>query len=198
MYLDGKQQVELKVEQLNQRLTELGIPQLRFEFEPKLSLIRLTYQRKPCFDVIDYEISDYYDDLIEWLNYHEGNLFLYQQMVSHFKGAFARLIKLDDGSLGLTLNGLTYQFGYLNGQLLVVCSKNYEKDLLELGTKFDEMKLERVIVPKEKNPMWTKCSVGKMIPETEVEETLLRIESDYKNFEEMFVYQTAQITDNQR
>lgn len=196
MYLDGKQQVELKVEQLNQRLTELGIPQLRFEFEPKLSLIRLTYQKKPCFDVIDYEISDYYDDLIEWLNYHEGNLFLYQQLVSHFKGAFARLIKLDDGSLGLTSNGLTYQFSYLNGQLLVVCSKNYEKDLLELGTKFDEMKLERVIVPKEKNPMWTKCSVGKMIPETEVEETLLRIESDYKNFEEMFVYQTAQITDN--
>lgn len=196
MYIDGKQQVEVKVEQLNQKLIELGIPQLRFEFEPKLSLIRLTYQRKPCFDVIDYEISDYYDDLIEWLNYHEGNLFLYQQQVSHFKGAFARLIKLDDGSLGLTLNGLTYQFGYLNGQLLVVCSKNYEKDLLELGTKFDEMKLERVIVPKEKNPMWTKCSVGKMIPETEVEETLLRIESDYKNFEDMFVYQTAQITDN--
>lgn len=45
MYLDGKQQVELKVEQLNQRLTELSIPQLRFEFEPKLSLIRLTYQK---------------------------------------------------------------------------------------------------------------------------------------------------------
>ena len=196
MYLDGKQQVELKVEQLNQKLTELGIPQLSFEFELKLSLIRLTYQRKPCFDVIDYEISDYYDDLIEWLNYHEGNLFLYQQLVSHFKGAFVRLIKLDDGSLGLTLNGLTYQFGYLNGQLLVVCSKNYEKDLLELGTKFGEMKLERVIVPKEKNPMWTKCSLGKMIHETEVEETLLRIESDYKNFEDMFVYQTAQITDN--
>ena len=196
MYLDGKQQVELKVEQLNQKLTELGIPQLSFEFELKLSLIRLTYQRKPCFDVIDYEISYYYDDLIEWLNYHEGNLFLYQQLVSHFKGAFARLIKLDDGSLGLTSNGLTYQFGYLNGQLLVVCSKNYEKDLLELGTKFGEMKLERVIVPKEKNPMWTKCSVGKMIHETEVEEILLRIESDYKNFEDMFVYQTAQITDN--
>ena len=196
MYLDGKQQVELKVEQLNQRLTELGIPQLSFEFEPKLSLIRLTYQRKPCFDVIDYEISDYYDALIEWLNYHEGNLFLYQQLVSHFKGAFARLIKLDDGSLGLTSNDLTYQFGYLNGQLLVVFSKNYEKDLLELGTKFGAMKLERVIVPKEKNPMWTKCSVGKMIHETEVEETLLRIESDYKNFEDMFVYQTAQITDN--
>ena len=196
MYIDGKQQVEVKVEQLNQKLIELGIPQVRFEFEPKISLIRLTYQKKPTFDVIDYEISDYYDDLIEWLNYHEGNLFLYQQQVSHFKGAFARLIKLDDGSLGLTLNGLTYQFGYLNGQLLVVCSKNYEKDLLELGTKFDEMKLERVIVPKEKNPMWTKCSVGKMIPETEVEETLLRIESDYKNFEDMFVYQTAQITDN--
>ena len=196
MYLDGKQQVELKVEQLNQRLTELGISQLSFEFEPKLSLIRLTYQKKPCFNVIDYEISDYYDNLIEWLNYHEGNLFLYQQLVSHFKGAFARLIKLDDGSLGLTSNGLTYQFGYLNGQLLVVCSKNYEKDLLELGTKFGEMKLERVIVPKEKNPMWTKCSVGKMIHETEVEEILLRIKSDYKNFEDMFVYQTAQITDN--
>lgn len=196
MYIDGKQQVELKVEQLNQKLIELGIPQLRFEFEPKISLIRLTYQKKPTFDVIDYEISDYYDYLTDWLDYHEGNLFLYQQLVSHFKGAFARLMKLDDGSLGLTSNGLTYQFGYLNGQLLVVCSKNYEKDLLELGTKLGEMKLERVIVPKEKNPMWTKCSVGKMIHETEVEETLLRIESDYKNFEDMFVYQTAQITDN--
>lgn len=196
MYLDGKQQVELKVEQLNQRLTELGIPQLRFEFEPKLSLIRLTYQRKPCFDVIDYEISDYYDDLIEWLNYHEGNLFLYQQLVSHFKGAFARLIKLDDGSLGLTLNGLTYQFGYLNGQLLVVCSKNYEKDLLELGTKLGEMKIERVIVPKEKNPMWSKCILGRVIQETDLLETLDFINSEFENFEGMFVNQTTRITDN--
>lgn len=196
MYIDGKQQVELKVEQLNQRLTELGIPQLRFEFEPKISLIRLTYQKKLTFDVIDYEIRDYYEDLTDWLDYHEGYLPLYRQLVSHFKGAFAHLIKLDDGSLALTSNGLNYQFGYLNGQLLVVCSKNYEKDLLNLGTKVGEMKLERVIVPKEKNPMWTNCSVGKMIHETEVDETLLRIESDYKNFEDMFVYQTAQITDN--
>lgn len=196
MYLDGKQQVELKVEQLNQRLTELGISQLSFESEPKLSLIRLTYQKKPCFDVIDYEISDYYDDLIEWLNCHEGNLFLYQQLVSHFKGAFARLIKLDDGSLGLTSNGLTYQFGYINGQLLVVCSKNYEKDLLELGTKLGEMKLERVIVPKEKNPMWTKCSIGRMIQEINLVETLEFIKFEFKNFEGMFVNQTTRITDN--
>ena len=198
MYIDGKQQVEVKVEQLNQKLIELGIPQVRFEFEPKISLIRLTYQKKPTFDVIDYEISDYYEDLTDWLDYHEGYLPLYRQLVSYFKGAFARLIKLDDGSLGLTSNGLTYQFGYITGQLLVVCSKNYEKDLLELGTKLGEMKLEKVIVPKEKHLMWTKCSVGKMIHETEVEEILLRIESDYKNFEDMFVYQTAQITDNQR
>lgn len=195
MNLEQRKQIETRVEQLNVKLTELGIPQLRFEFEPKLSLIRLTYQKKPCFDVIDYEISDYYDDLIDWLNYHEGYLPLYRQLVSYFKGAFARLIKLDDGSLGLTSNGLTYQFGYITGQLLVVCSKNYEKDLLELGTKLGEMKLERVIVPKEKNPMWTKCSVGKMIHETEVEEILLRIESDYKNFEDMFVNQTTRITD---
>lgn len=195
MNSEQRTQIEDRVAELNQKLKDSGIPQLRFEFEPKLSLIRLTYQRKPCFDVIDYEISDYYDDLIEWLNYHEGNLFLYQQLVSHFKGAFARLIKLDDGSLGLTLNGLTYQFGYLNGQLLVVCSKNYEKDLLELGTKFDEMKLERVIVPKEKNPMWSKCTLGWSISETDLVETLVYIESEFKKFEDMFVYQTVQITD---
>lgn len=195
MYLDGKQQVELKVELLNQKLTDLGIPQLRFEFEPKLSLIRLIYQKKPCFDVIDYEISDCYDYLTDWLDYHEGYLYLYTQLVSHFKGAFARLIKLDDGSLGLTSNGLIYQFGYLNGQLLVVCSKNYEKDLLELGTKLGEMKLEKVVIPKEKNPLWTKCSVGKRIHETEVIDTLVRIESDYKNFEDMFVNQTTQFTE---
>lgn len=195
MNLEQRKQIETRVEQLNVKLTELGIPQLRFEFEPKLSLIRLTYQKKPCFDVIDYEISDYYDDLIEWLNYHEGNLFLYQQLVSHFKGAFARLIKLDDGSLGLTSNGLTYQFGYLNGQLLVVCSKNYEKDLLELGTKFGAMKLEKVIVPKEKNPMWTKCILGRLIQETDLVETLDFINSEFENFEGMFVNQTTRITD---
>lgn len=195
MYLDGKQQVELKVEQLNQRLTELGIPQLRFEFEPKISLIRLTYQKKPTFDVIDYEISDYYEDLTDWLDYHEGYLPLYRQLVSYFKGAFARLIKLDDGSLGLTSNGLTYQFGYLNGQLLVVCSKNYEKDLLELGTKLGEMKLEKVIVPKEKHPMWTKCILGRVIQETDLVETLDFINSEFENFEGMFVNQTTRITD---
>lgn len=195
MYLDGKQQVELKVEQLNQRLTELGIPQLRFEFEPKLSLIRLTYQKKPTFDVIDYEINDYYEDLTDWLDYHEGYLPLYRQLVSYFKGAFARLIKLDDGSLGLTSNGLTYQFGYITGQLLVVCSKNYEKDLLELGTKLGEMKLEKVIVPKEKHPMWTKCILGRVIQETDLLETLDFINSEFENFEGMFVNQTTRITD---
>ena len=195
MYIDGKQQVELKIEQLNQKLIELGIPQVRFEFEPKISLIRLTYQKKLTFDVIDYEISDYYGDLTDWLDYHEGNLFLYQQLVSHFKGAFARLIKLDDGSLGLTSTGLTYQFGYLNGQLLVVCSKNYEKDLLELGTKLGEMKLERVIIPKEKNPLWTKCSIGRVIQEIDLVETLEFTKSEFKNFEDMFVNQTARITD---
>ena len=67
MYIDGEQQVEVKVEQLNQKLIELGIPQVRFEFEPKISLIRLTYQKKPTFDVIDYEISDYYEDLTGWV-----------------------------------------------------------------------------------------------------------------------------------
>lgn len=195
MYLDGKQQVELKVEQLNQRLTELGIPQLRFEFEPKISLIRLTYQKKPTFDVIDYEINDYYEDLTDWLDYHEGYLPLYRQLVSYFKGAFARLIKLDDGSLGLTSNGLTYQFGYITGQLLVVCSKNYEKDLLELGTKLGEMKLEKVIVPKEKHPMWTKCILGRVIQETDLLETLDFINSEFENFEGMFVNQTTRITD---
>lgn len=195
MYLDGKQQVDLKVEQLNQRLTELGIPQLRFEFEPKISLIRLTYQKKPTFDVIDYEISDYYEDLTDWLDYHEGYLPFYRQLVSYFKGAFARLIKLDDGSLGLTSNGLTYQFGYITGQLLVVCSKNYEKDLLELGTKLGEMKLEKVIVPKEKHPMWTKCTLGRVIQETDLVETLDFIKSEFETFEDMFVNQTVQITD---
>lgn len=195
MYIDGEQQVEVKVEQLNQKLIELGIPQVRFEFEPKISLIRLTYQKKPTFDVIDYEISDYYEDLTGWLDYHEGYLPLYRQLVSYFKGAFARLIKLDDGSLGLTSNGLTYQFGYITGQLLVVCSKNYEKDLLELGTKLGAMKLEKVIVPKEKNPMWTKCILGRLIQETDLVETLDFINSEFENFEGIFVNQTTRITD---
>lgn len=197
MKVEEKQQIETKVEQLNAKLTELGIHQLSFNFEVEDEVVQLLYKLNSCnfSDWVGSIVDSTSSEILAWLKVQETQFYLYKQLVSYFKGAFARLIKLDDGSLGLTSNGLTYQFGYITGQLLVVCSKNYEKDLLELGTKLGEMKLEKVIVPKEKHLMWTKCILGRVIQETDLLETLDFINSEFENFEGMFVNQTTRITD---
>lgn len=108
-----RQQIEERVNYLNQKLKDSGIPQLKFDFEPSWGLVRLSYQEKPSFDLIAYTVSDYYLDLVEWLAYQESNLYLYTQLCKYFNGSFCRATMLEDDSLTLTLKDITYLFKYV-------------------------------------------------------------------------------------
>ena len=193
MSLEERKQIEAKVIQLNQKLKDNGIPQLKFDFEPTWGLLRLSYQSKPSFDLIAYIVSDYYSDLIEWLDYQESNLYLYTQLCKYFKGSFYRATMLEDDSLTLTLNGITYLFKYVNELLVIVCYKYYEKDLTRLGNKVGEVALEKVLIPSERFPVRTRAILKRTIHETEVVENLAWIQNTFNSFEDMVVNQTVQI-----
>lgn len=193
MSLEQRTQVEKKVTELNQRLKDSGIPQLKFDFEPTWGLLRLSYQTKPSFDLIAYIVSDYYLDLLDWLDYQESNLYLYVQLAKYFKGAFYRATMLEDDSLTLTLKDITYLFNYVNETLVIVAYKYYEKDLTRLGNKVGEIALEKVLIPSEKFPVRTRAILKRAIHETEVVENLDWIQNTFKSFENMVVNQTVQI-----
>lgn len=193
MSLEQRTQVEKKVTELNQRLKDSGIPQLKFDFEPTWGLLRLSYQTKPSFDLIAYNVSDYYLDLLDWLDYQESNLYLYVQLAKYFKGAFYRATMLEDDSLTLTLKDITYLFNYVNETLVIVAYKYYEKDLTRLGNKVGEIALEKVLIPSEKFPVRTRAILKRAIHETEVVENLDWIQNTFKSFEDMVVNQVVQI-----
>ena len=156
-------------------------------------MLRLSYQTKPSFDLIAYIVSDYYLDLLDWLDYQESNLYLYVQLAKYFKGAFYRATMLEDDSLTLTLKDITYLFNYVNETLVIVAYKYYEKDLTRLGNKVGEIALEKVLIPSEKFPVRTRAILKRAIHETEVVENLDWIQNTFKSFENMVVNQTVQI-----
>lgn len=193
MTLEQRTQVENKVKELNQRLKDSGIPQLKFDFEPTWGLLRLSYQEKPSFDMIAYIISDYYSDLMEWLDYQESNLYLYTQLCKYFKGSFYRATMLEDDSLTLTLKDITYLFNYVNETLVIVAYKYYEQDLTRLGNKVGEIALEKVLIPSKRFPVRTRAILQRAIHETEVAENLDWIQNTFKSFEDKVVNQVVQI-----
>ena len=193
MTLEQRTQIEKKVTELNQKLKSSGIPQLKFDFEPTWGLLRLSYQSKPSFDLIAYIVSDYYLDLIEWLDYQESNLYLYTQLCKYFKGSFYRATMLEDDSLTLTLKDITYLFKYVDETLVIIAYKYYEKDLTRLGNKVGEIALEKVIIPSNRFPVRTRAILNRAIHETEVVEDLDWIRNTFKSFEDMVVNQTVQI-----
>ena len=193
MNLEERTQIENRVAQLNQQVKDSGIPQLKFDFEPMWGLLRLSYQSKPSFDLIAYIVSDYYLDLVDWLDYQESNLYLYVQLAKYFKGAFYRATMLEDDSLTLTLKDITYLFKYVNETLVIVAYKYYEKDLTRLGNKVGEIALEKVLIPSERGPVRTRAILKRAIHETEVVESLDWIQNTFKSFEDMVVNQTVQI-----
>lgn len=193
MTLEERKQIEAKVVQLNQTLKDSGTPQLKFDFEPTWGLLRLSYQSKPSFDLIAYIVSDYYLDLIEWLDYQESNLYLYTQLCKYFKGSFYRATMLEDDSLTLTLKDITYLFKYVNETLVIIAYKYYEKDLTRLGNEVGEIALEKVIIPSNRFPVRTRAILNRAIHETEVVENLDWIQNTFKSFEDMVVNQTVQI-----
>lgn len=193
MNLEERTQIENRVAQLNQRFKDSSIPQLKFDFESTWGLLRLSYQAKPSFDLIAYIVSDYYLDLIEWLDYQESNLYLYTQLCKYFKGSFYRATMLEDDSLTLTLKDITYLFKYVNETLVIVAYKYYEKDLTRLGNKVGEIALEKVLIPSERFPIRTRAILNRAIHETELVENLDWIQDTFKSFEDMVVNQTVQI-----
>ena len=193
MNLEQRTQIEEKVAELNQKLKSSGISQLKFDFEPTWGLLRLSYQTKPSFDLIAYIVSDYYLDLIEWLDYQESNLYLYTQLCKYFKGSFYRATMLEDNSLTLTLKDITYLFKYVNETLVTVAYKYYEKDLTHLGNKVGEIALEKVLIPSERFPIRTRVILNRAIHETELVENLDWIQDTFKSFEDTVVNQTVQI-----
>ena len=193
MNLEQRTIVEKRVTELNQRFKDSGIPQLKFDFEPTWDLLRLSYQTKPSFDLIAYIVSDYYLDLIEWLDYQESNLYLYMQLCKYFKGSFYRANMLEDDSLTLTLNDITYLFKYVDEMLVIIAYKYYEDDLTRLGNKVGEIALEKVLIPSERYPVRTRAILKRAVHETEVVENLEGLQNTFKSFEDMVVNQTVQI-----
>ena len=195
MNLEQRTIVENRVTELNQRLKDSSIPQLKFDFEPTWGLLRLSHQEKPSFDLIAYIVSDYYLDLVEWLDYQESNLYLYTQLCKYFKGSFYRATMLEDDSLTLTLKDITYLFKYVDETLVIVAYKYYEEDLTRLGNKVGEIALEKVLTPSKRLPVRTRSILKRAIHETEVVENLDWIQNTFKSFEDMVVNQVVQITE---
>ena len=48
MNLEQRKQIETRVEQLNVKLTELGIPQLSFHFDIEGEVVQLLYKLSSC------------------------------------------------------------------------------------------------------------------------------------------------------
>ena len=199
MNLEQRKQIETRVEQLNVKLTELGIPQLSFHFGIEGEVVQLLYKLSSCnfYGWIGSVVDSTPSEILDWLKVQESQLYLYKQLISYFGDGFAHAIIPNDSTVTLTLSHLTYVFSYDREHLVIFAYKNYiGKDLAKSGSKLGELKLERLGMPHSQEPLGTKVSMTRVCPETEVVKHLDYIISTFKQFEEMFVYQTAQITDN--
>ena len=199
MNLEERQQIEVRVAQLNDKLTTLGIPQLSFHFDIEGEVVQLLYKLSSCnfYEWIGSVVDSTLSEILDWLKVQESQFYLYKQLISYFGSGFAHAIIPNDSTVTLTLSHLTYVFSYDREHLVIFAYKNYiGKDLAKSGSKLGELKLERLGMPHSREPLGTKVSMTRVCPETEVVKHLDYIISTFKQFEEMFVYQTAQITDN--
>ncbi len=199
MNLEQRKQIETRVEQLNVKLTELGIPQLSFHFDIEGEVVQLLYKLSSCnfYEWIGSVVDSTPSEILDWLKVQESQFYLYKQLISYFGSGFAHAIIPNDSTVTLTLSHLTYVFSYDREHLVIFAYKNYiGKDLAKSGSKLGELKLERLGMLHSREPLGTKVSMTRVCPETEVVKHLDYIISTFKQFEEMFVYQTAQITDN--
>ena len=181
------------------KLTELGILQLSFHFDIEDEVVQLLYKLSSCnfYEWVGSIVDSTPSEILSWLGVQERQLYLYKQLISYFGDGFAHAIIPNDSTVTLTLSHLTYVFSYDREHLVITAYKHYiGKDLAKSGSKLGELKLERLGMPHSREPLGTKVSMTRVCPETEVVKHLDYIISTFKQFEEMFVYQTAQITDN--
>ena len=187
MNLEQRQQIEERVAELNQKLKDSGIPQLRFDFEPIYGLVRLGYNGTHSYDLIAYIISGFYSEIEDWLNIQESRLYLYRELALYFKNSLYRLNMINNYVLELTLKGLTYSFNYDRGDLVIRASKNYKKGLTRQGTELGELHLEQVVVPSKRYPVQTQVSLIRVCHETELAANLDYIQGTFKRFDETVI-----------
>ena len=193
MNLEQRKQIETRVEQLNVKLTELGIPQLSFHFDIEGEVVQLLYKLSSCnfYERIGSVVDSTPSEILDWLKVQESQVYLYKQLISYFGSGFAHAIIPNDSTVTLTLSHLTYVFSYDREHLVIFAYKNYiGKDLAKSGSKLGELKLERLGMPHSREPLGTKVSMTRVCPETEVVKHLDYIISTFKQFEEMVVNQS--------
>lgn len=193
MNLEQRKQIETRVEQLNVKLTELGIPQLSFHFDIEGEVVQLLYKLSSCnfYEWIGSVVDSTPSEILDWLKVQESQFYLYKQLISYFGSGFAHAIIPNDSTVTLTLSHLTYVFSYDREHLVIYTYKNYiGKDLAKSGSKLGELKLERLGMPHIREPLGTKVSMTRVCPETEVVKHLDYIISTFKQFEQMVVNQS--------
>lgn len=193
MNLEQRKQIETRVEQLNVKLTELGIPQLSFHFDIEGEVVQLLYKLSSCnfYERIGSVVDSTPSEILDWLKVQESQVYLYKQLISYFGSGFAHAIIPNDSTVTLTLSHLTYVFSYDREHLVIFAYRNYiGKDLAKSGSKLGELKLERLGMPHSREPLGTKVSMTRVCPETEVVKHLDYIISTFKQFEEMVVNQS--------
>lgn len=193
MNLEQRKQIETRVEQLNVKLTELGIPQLSFHFDIEGEVVQLLYKLSSCnfYEWIGSVVDSTPSEILDWLKVQESQLYLYKQLIFYFGSGFAHAIIPNDSTVTLTLSHLTYVFSYDREHLVIFAYKNYiGKDLAKSGSKLGELKLERLGMPYSREPLGTKVSMTRVCHETEVVKHLDYIISTFKQFEEMVVNQS--------
>lgn len=193
MNLEQRKQIETRVEQLNVKLTELGIPQLSFHFDIEGEVVQLLYKLSSCnfYEWIGSVVDSTPSEILDWLKVQESQFYLYKQLISYFGSGFAHAIIPNDSTVTLTLSHLTYVFSYDREHLVIFAYKNYiGKDLAKSGSKLGELKVERLGMPHNREPLGTEVSMTRVCPETEVVKHLDYIISTFKQFEEMVVNQS--------
>lgn len=193
MNLEQRKQIETRVEQLNVKLTELGIPQLSFHFDIEGEVVQLLYKLSSCnfYEWIGSVVDSTPSEILDWLKVQESQFYLYKQLISYFGSGFAHAIIPNDSTVTLTLSHLTYVFSYDREHLVIFAYKNYiGKDLAKSGSKLGELKLERLGVPHSREPLGTKVSMTRVCHEAEVVKHLDYIISTFKGFEDIVVTQT--------
>lgn len=190
MNLEERQQIEVRVAQLNDKITTLGIPQLSFHFEVEGEVVQLLYKLNSCnfYEWVGSVVDSTPSEILAWLEVQETQLYLYKQLISYFGDGFAHAIIPNDSTVTLTLSHLIYVFSYDREHLVIFAYKNYiGKDLAKQGSKLGELKLERLGMPHSREPLGTKVSMTRVCHETEVVDHLDYIISTFKGFEEMVV-----------
>lgn len=192
MNLEQRKQIETKVEQLNVKLTELGIPQLSFHFDIEGEVVQLLYKLSSCnfYEWIGSVVDSTPSEILDWLKVQESQFYLYKQLISYFGSGFAHAIIPNDSTVTLTLSHLTYVFSYDREHLVIFAYKTYiGKDLAKSCSKLCELKLERLGMPHSREPLGTKISMTRVCHETEVVKHLDYIISTFKGFEDIVVSQ---------